>query len=124
MKRIITLLAAGLIAMTAFSSCEINIGTSQEVSIDAYLTVYYAGGLPEASVQGRYDLPSSHLSERDIEDIFYDLSSVLQPGFTDAVLDIDFYDWMDSYKYTRTFDFWWEYYDYVTGDGYYAWQER
>ncbi len=124
LNRKVTLMAAGLVAVMSFSSCEINIGTSQEVSVDAFLTAYYVGGLPTATTQGRYELRSQYLSDREIEDIFYELSAILQPGFTEATLEIEFYDWMDNYKFTRIFDFWWEYYDYVTGDGYYAWQER
>lgn len=115
---------AGAVALMSLCSCEINIGIHNEVSIDAYLTAYYAGGLPSPTTQGRYELRSEHLSNRQIEDIFYELSSTMQPGFTDAVLEIEFFDWKDNFIYMRTFDFWWEYEDYITGKGYYAWQER
>ena len=33
LNRKVTLMAAGLLAMMSFSSCEINIGTSQEVNL-------------------------------------------------------------------------------------------
>ena len=64
-----------------------------------------------------------HLSDRDIEDIFYELSEMVRPGFSSATLEIDIYDNFDNYKKTRVFDFWWEVTDIITGDGYYAWDE-
>ena len=64
-----------------------------------------------------------HLTDREIEDIFLILSESAQRGFTSARLVIDFYDWLDNYDYTRAYDFWWEYTNIHTGDGYYAWDE-
>lgn len=124
MRRLYALILAGTAALLSLCSCEINIGSVQDCSIDAYLTAYYAGGLPSVTSQGRYELRSERLTDRQIEDIFYELSSTMQPGFTDAVLEIEFYDWLDNFKYMRTFDFWWEYYDYGIGDGHYLWAER
>lgn len=124
MRRLFALIMAGTAALMLLCSCEINIGTRHDVSIDAYLTAYYAGGLPSVTSQGTYDLHSERITDRQIEELFYDLSRTMQPGYGEAVLEIEFYDWLDNYMYTRTFDFWWEYYDYATGDGYYAWEER
>ncbi|MDE6872787.1 MAG: hypothetical protein K2O58_04210 [Bacteroidales bacterium] len=123
MKHVISFIVSALAVIMSTSSCEININTGNGVSTDAFLTVYYPGGLPNASSNGRYDFNSSYLSDRDIEEIFYDLNSVLRPGFTDAVLQIDFYDRYDKFKYSRIYDFWWEYGNSPSG-GWYAWEER
>ena len=122
MKRIMTIISAGIIALLSFTSCEIE-WTDSGVG-DAYLTCYYAGGLPSAHVEQTYDLPDiNYLSDRDIEDIFLELSEMVRPGFSSATLEIDIYDNFDRYKRTRVFDFWWETTNIVTGDGYYAWDE-
>ena len=92
-------------------------------SCEAFLTCFYAGGLPTASVQQIYELDGK-LRDKDIEAIFYELSADVQPGFMSAVMEIDFYDWMGNYDYTRAYDFWWEVEDLMSADGYYAWEER
>ncbi len=121
MKRFITILSAGIIALLSFSSCDFewadNSGTAE-----ASLTCYYAGGLPSASAHQTYELNDTHLSNHEIEDIFLELSEVVRPGFIDAVLEIHIYDSYDHYKKTRTFDFWWKI-DPHTGEGYYAYEE-
>lgn len=123
MKNILTILTAGLIALLSLNSCEVMHGEFDQTSCDAYLTCFYAGGMPSASSQQTYEI-ERYLSDRDIEDIFYELSSMVQPGFISAVLEIDYYDWMDNYDYTEVYDFWWETTDMLSGDGYYAWEER
>lgn len=121
MKRFITIISAGILALLSFSSCEFewvdNSGTAE-----ADLTCYYAGGLPSVNVHQTYDLYDTHISDREIEDMFLELSEVVRPGFIDAVLEIHIYDSYDHYKKTRIFDFWWEI-DPITGEGYYAWDE-
>ncbi len=89
----------------------------------AILTCIYAGGLPSVSSQQTYDI-NRPLRDKDIEDIFYELCSVVSPGFTSAVLELNYYDWMGNYRYTNVYDFWWETTDPHSGDGYYAWDER
>jgi len=123
MKNILTILTAGLIALLSLNSCEVMHSEFDQTSCDAYLTCFYAGGMPSASSQQTYEI-ERYLSDRDIEDIFYELSSMVQPGFISAVLEIDYYDWMDNYDYTEVYDFWWETTDMLSGDGYYAWEER
>ncbi len=49
---------------------------------------------------------------------------MVQAGFTDAVLEINFHDWMGNYTHTAVYDFWWKTTDVISGDGYYAWDER
>ncbi len=115
-------MTAGIIALLSFNSCEV-IGEFDATGCEAYLTCFYAGGLPSASSQKSYEI-DGQLKDRDIEDIFYELCSTVQPGFTSAILEIDFYDWMDNYEHTAVYDFWWETTDPVNGDGYYAWDER
>lgn len=123
MKRIMTIISAGIIALLSFTSCDIEWQDDSGVG-EAYLTCYYAGGLPASSARQTYELPDyRHLSDRDIEDIFYELSEMVRPGFSSAILEIDIYDNFDNYKKTRVFDFWWEVTDIITGDGYYAWDE-
>ncbi len=116
-------MTAGILALLSFNSCEVINDEFDENSCDAYLTCFYAGGLPSASAQKTYEL-SGRLSDKDIEEIFYELCSMVQPGFTDAVLELNFYDWMDNYDYTVVYDFWWETENHLNGDGYYAWDER
>ncbi len=116
-------MTAGILSLLSLNSCDVMYGEFDASSCDAYLTCVYAGGLPSASARQTYDLDGP-LRDRDIEDIFYELCSMVQPGFTNAVLEIDFYDWMDNYTYTSVYDFWWESTDFISGDGYYAWDER
>lgn len=123
MKRLLTILTAGIIALLSFSSCEMMDSEFDSTTCEAYLTCYYAGGIPPALQQKSYEL-EGRLHDKDVEDIFYDLSSAVAPGFVSASLEIDFYDWMDNYEYTRAYDFWWESTDLMSGDGYYAWEER
>lgn len=123
MRRFLLFVTACMTALLSLSSCDVIVSEFDETRCEAYLTCFYAGGMPTASAHNTYDL-DGHLSDRDIEDIFYELSSVVQPGFVSATLEIDFYDWMDNYDYTRAYDFWWEPTDMMSGDGYYAWDER
>lgn len=123
MKRFLLFVTACMTALLSLSSCDVIVSEFDETRCEAYLTCFYAGGMPTASAQKTFEL-YGHLSDRDIEDIFYELSSVVQPGFVSATLEIDFYDWMDNYDYTRAYDFWWEPTDMMSGDGYYAWDER
>lgn len=117
------LLAACISSLLSLGSCEVLHSDFDAARCEAYLTCFYAGGMPSASAQKSYEL-DRYPSDRDIENIFYELSSVVQPGFISASLEIDFYDWMDNYDYTRAYDFWWESTDPLNGDGYYAWDER
>ena len=121
MKRFITIISAGIIALLSLNSCHIE-WADDSGSAEAHLTCYYAGGLPTATAFQDYDLDDTHLSDYEIEDIFLHLSEVVKPGFIDAVLEIDIYDSYDHFKKTRIFDFWWEI-DPQTGKGYYAWDE-
>ncbi len=116
-------MAAVISAMLSFNSCNAEMGIFNETTCKANLTCYYAGGLPSASSHQVYEL-DKRLSDKQIEDIFFELCSVVQPGFTTAVLELNFYDWMDNYKYTSVYDFWWETTNPNSGDGYYAWDER
>ena len=91
MKRILSIITAGLIALLSFSSCggiQYNNKEFNAASIDAYLTGYYAGGFQSETTQGRYDLRGSYLTDRDIEDIFKDLSRYLPETFYEAILCI------------------------------------
>ena len=123
MKKLFAILTAGIMALLSFNSCEMLDSEFDNTSCEVFLTCFYAGGLPTASVQQVYDL-EGRLRDKDIEAIFHELSSEVQQGFMSAVMEIDFYDWMGSYDYTRAYDFWWESVDLMTGDGYYAWAER
>ncbi len=116
-------MTAGLIALLSLNSCDVMYGEFDATSCDANLTCFYAGGLPSSSAYQQYGLDGP-LRDRDIEDIFYELSSMVQAGFTHAVLEINFYDWMDNYTHTAVYDFWWETTDSISGDGYYAWDEK
>ena len=114
-------LAAGLLALLACLSC--SAGSEFDTrTCDAFLTCHYAGGLPSVTAQDSYVLEGP-LTDRDVEDIFLALSDHVKQGFTTARLVIDFYDWLDNYDYSRTYDFWWECTNIHTGDGYYAWDE-
>lgn len=123
MKRLLSILTAGIMALLSFNSCEMIDSEFNNTSCEAYLTCFYAGGLPTASTQQAYEL-EGRLRDRDIEAIFSELSSNVQPGFMSAVLEIDFFDWIGNYDYTRAYDFWWEPEDLMSGKGYYAWDER
>ncbi len=116
-------MTAGILILLSFNSCEMIHNEFDASSCDANLTCLYAGGLPSASVHQTYELDGP-LRDDDIEDIFFDLCSMVQAGFTDAVLEINFYDWMDNYTHTSVYDFWWETTDFISGDGYYAWDDR
>ena len=123
MRNILTIMTAGIIALLSFNSCEAISSEFDQTSCTAYLTCYYAGGLPSARSNQTYEIDGP-LRDKDIEDIFHDLCGVVQPGFISAILEIDFYDWMDNYDYTEAYDFWWETTDTASGDGYYAWDKR
>lgn len=123
MKKLLAILTAGIMALLSFTSCEMLDSEFDNTSCEAFLTCFYAGGLPSASSQQSYDL-AGRLNDDDIEAIFYELSSVVQPGFISAILEIDFYDWIGNYDYTRVYDFWWESEDLMAGKGFYAWDER
>jgi hypothetical protein len=114
-------IAAGLIALLACFSCSFD-SEFDTRTCDAFLTCYYAGGIPSVTTQNSFVI-EDHLTDHDIEEIFNYLSANVKPGFTSARLVIDFYDWLDNYDYTRLYDFWWEYTNIHTGDGYYAWDE-
>ena len=117
------ILTAGIMALLSFNSCEMIDSEFDDKSCDAFLTCFYAGGLPSASAQQTYEI-EGRLRDRDIEAIFDELSSGVPVGFMSAVLEIDFYDWIGNYTYTRAYDFWWEAEDLMSGEGYYAWDER
>ena len=123
MKNILTIMTAGIIALLSLNSCDVMYSEFDNTTCEAYLTCFYAGGMPSASAQQSYELDSP-LRDRDIEAIFNELSSMVQPGFMSATLEIDFFDWMDNYDYTKAYDFWWESTDILNGEGYYAWDER
>ncbi len=122
MRKFLTIVTAGIIALLSLNSCDVVYGEFDATSCDVRLTCYYAGGLPAASAMQTYELDGP-LRDRDIEDIFNELSSMVQPGFTNAVMDIDFYDWMDNYTFSSSYEFWWEVTDEFSGDGFYAWDE-
>ena len=113
--------AAGLIALLACFSCTFD-SEFDTRTCDAFLSCFYAGGIPTATVEDSFVIEGV-LTDREIEEIFYILSDKVHPGFTSARLEIDFYDWLDTYDYTRIYEFWWEYTNIHTGDGYYAWDE-
>ena len=117
------ILTAGIMALLSFNSCEMIDSEFDDKNCDAFLTCFYAGGLPSASAQQTYEI-EGRLRDRDIEAIFDELSSGVPAGFMSAVLEIDFYDWIGNYNYTRAYDFWWEAEDLMSGEGYYAWDER
>ena len=123
MKNILKIMTAGVIALLSLNSCDVMYSEFDTSSCEAYLTCFYAGGMPSACAQKAYELDSP-LRDRDIEAIFYELSAMVQPGFVSATLEIDFFDWMDNYDYTKAYDFWWESTDIMSGEGYYAWDER
>lgn len=123
MNRLLTILTAGIIALLSLNSCDVIHSEFDNTSCTAYLTCFYAGGMPSSGAQKSYDLDGP-LRDSDIEGIFYELSSMVQPGFISASLEIDFFDWMDNYDYTKAYDFWWESSGILSGDGYYAWDER
>ena len=114
-------LAAGLIALLACFSCSLD-GEFNTRTCDAFLTCYYAGGIPTVTAEDSFVIEGT-LTGNDVEEIFLFLSEGVQRGFTSARLVIDFYDWLDNYDYTKSYDFWWEYTDINTGDGFYAWDE-
>lgn len=123
MKNFLTILTAGIISLLSLNSCDSIHSEFDQVSCEAYLTCFYAGGIPSFSAQKSYEIDGP-LRDNDIEAIFYELSEDVQPGFISAVLEIDFFDWMDNYDHTKVYDFWWESSDIMSGDGYYAWDER
>lgn len=123
MRNILTIMTAGIITLLSLNSCDTRYSEFDNSSCIAYLTCFYAGGLPSSSAQQSYEIDGP-LRDHDIESIFYELSSAVQPGFISASLEIDFYDWMDNYDYTRAYDFWWEPSGAYPGDGFYAWDER
>lgn len=123
MKRLISIITAGILASLTFSSCELSHNEFDEVIADVYLTVYYSGGYPAETVQGSYDLSYPYLRTSDVTDIFYDLSRFVTPGFWEARMEVEYYDWMDNYLDTEIYDFWWETYDHFTGDGAYVWEQ-
>lgn len=114
-------LAAGLIALLACLSCSVD-SEFDTRTCDAFLTCYYAGGIPSVTTQDSFVI-EGRLTDGDVEEIFLILSENVQRGFTSARLVIDFYDWLDNYDYSKSYDFWWEYTNAHTGDGYYAWDE-
>lgn len=121
MKRIITIISAGIIALLSFTSCDFE-WINDSGSAEAYLECHYAGNLPSVTASQTFYLDNTSISDREIEDIFLQLSEVVKPGFIDAVLEIHIYDYNEHFKKTRVFDFWWET-DTITGEGYYAWDE-
>ncbi len=123
MRKFLTLVTAGVIALLSLNSCEMMTSDFDATSCDASLTCFYAGGLPSDSAIETYGLDGP-LRDRDIEEIFYELSEDVDPGFIEAVLEINFYDWMDNYTHTAVYYFWWVTTDVISGDGYYAWDER
>lgn len=114
-------LAAGLLALLACFSCSMD-SEFDTRTCDGFLSCYYAGGIPSVTVHDSFVLEGS-LTDSDVGEIFHILSEKVQRGFVSARLVIDFYDWLDNYDYTKTYDFWWEYTNLNTGDGYYAWNE-
>lgn len=91
--------------------------------MDVSLTAFYAGGIPSQTVYGEYDIDRPRLYDDEVESIFQELCTLLPPGFTDAQMDVYFYDWMDNLRKTRYYDFFWITEDYGTGRGYYGWEE-
>ena len=127
MKRLFSnitiILTAGLLALLSLSSCS-NLTTDfDERSCEAFLTAYYAGGFEAETSHRSYQI-DSYLSDKEIEEMFYDLIEDVTPGFYAAFLELDFYDWMDDFTHTEIYDFWWEPTNDLTGAGYYAWDER
>lgn len=122
-RNILTIMTAGIITLLSLNSCNGVRSDFDQRSCDAYLTCYYAGGLPAETAKMSYEV-NRYLSDNEIEDIFYDLIEGLTPGFYAAVLEIDFFDWMDEYQFTDIYDFWWESTNDLTGNGYYAWDKR
>ncbi len=123
MKKFLLMMTAGLMALLCFNSCEIHDDEFDYSSMDVFLTAYYAGGMPPQTSQGRYDVESPFLYDRDVENLFHELSGVLPAGFTDAVMEVYFYDWMDNLLKDRRYEFFWVTEDYVSGRGYYGWEE-
>lgn len=119
----ILIMTAGIMVLLSLNSCGGVNSEFDERSCEAFITCFYAGGLPSESAQQAYEV-DRHISDKEIEGIFYDLIENLSPGFYAAVLEIDFYNWMDEYRYTDIYDFWWEPTNDLTGDGFYAWDER
>ncbi len=115
-------MTAGILALLSFSSCELMYGDSNAASCDANLTCIYGEGIPTDSERETYDLDGP-LRDSDIEDIFMELCGRVKPGFTSAVLEINFFDWSGDYISTRVYDFVW-----VpgggSGDGSYTWSKR
>lgn len=125
MKHIFTIITAGLITLLSLSSCGIHYNNNEfnAVSIDAYLTGYYAGGFLSETTQGRYDIDGWYISDKYIERIFNELSLYLPETFYEADLEIIYYDWMDNPVDGRLYNFWWVMDDYTTGRGHYEWRE-
>ena len=80
MKKLFAILTAGILALLSFNSCEMLDSEFDNTSCEAFLTCFYAGGLPTVSAQQAYELDGK-LRDKDIEAIFYELSSGVQPGF-------------------------------------------
>ena len=116
-------LTAGLLALLSMTSCGNIDSDFDEKSCEAFLTCYYAGGFEAEMSEETYHI-KGYLSNKEIEDIFYDLIEEVTPGFYAALLEIDFYNWMDDFSHTDVYDFWWEPTNDLTGEGYYAWDER
>lgn len=123
MKNIICIMTAGFLALLSLNSCSSLGSDFDERSCEAFLTCYYAGGTPAEAASSTYEI-DSYLSDKEIENMFYDLIEDVTPGFYAALLEIDFYDWMDDFMFTSVYDFWWEPTNDLTGDGFYAWEER
>ena len=121
MKRFITIISAGIIALLSLNSCHIE-WADDSYTADAVLTCEYAGGLPTVVSEHTYELEDTYLYDKEIEDIFYHLSEVVSPGFIRAFLDIKIYDAFNNLRKARLYEFWWEI-DPYTGEGYYAWDE-
>lgn len=123
MRRLISILTTGIVILLTFSSCEISYNEFDEVSIDVYLTAYYSGGYPAETVQGTYDLSYPYLTTQDVTGIFYELSEFVTPGFWEARMEVEYYDWIDHHLDTEVYEFWWEVYNHHTGDGAYVWEQ-
>lgn len=115
------MISAGLIALLSLNSCNLR-NEFDSTTCVAYLTCNYAGGLPSVNTYNSFTI-TGPLHDSDVKDIFNSLSEMILPGFVTATLEIDFYDWMNNYDYTRRFEFWWEPTDPISGQGYYAWDE-
>ena len=81
-------LATGLIALLSMTSCGGISSDFDEKSCEAFLTCYYAGGF-ESEVSNQTYQVKGYLSNKEIEDIFYDLIEDVTPGFYAALLEID-----------------------------------